>query len=122
MTFQNRICCALDFASWSEAEPFARKIAEAIGTEHREVLLTEGDFLGHLEGALDGLDQPTFDAINAETQLLFSSDWPHWDFDTPSTIYDLPFLNEKQKRSILGGNAARLFGLKDRYQAKAAAE
>ncbi len=45
--------------------PFARKIAEAIGTEHREVLLTEGDFLGHLEGALDGLDQPTFDAINA---------------------------------------------------------
>jgi asparagine synthase (glutamine-hydrolysing) len=29
------------------------------------VLLTEGDFLAHLEGALDGLDQPTFDGINA---------------------------------------------------------
>ena len=31
MTFQNRICCALDFASWSEAEPFARKIAPHVG-------------------------------------------------------------------------------------------
>jgi predicted TIM-barrel fold metal-dependent hydrolase len=68
------------------------------------------------------LVEATFEAINAETQLLYASDWPHWDFDTPSTIYDLPFLNEKQKRNILGGNAARLFRLKDKYQAKAAAE
>ena len=29
------------------------------------------------------LTQATFEAINAETQLLFSSDWPHWDFDLP---------------------------------------
>jgi predicted TIM-barrel fold metal-dependent hydrolase len=68
------------------------------------------------------LVEATFKAINAETQLLYASDWPHWDFDTPSTIYDLPFLNEKQKRNILGGNAARLFNLKDPYAAKAAAE
>ena len=40
----------------------------------------------------------------------------------PSTIYDLPFLDEQAKRNILGGNAARLFGLKDPYAAKAAAE
>jgi hypothetical protein len=26
-------------------------------------------------------------------------------------IYDLPFLNEKSKQNILGGNAARVFGL-----------
>jgi hypothetical protein len=49
--------------------------------------------------------------INAETQLLYSSDYPHWDFDLPSTIYDLPFLSEKAKHNILGGNAARLFKL-----------
>ena len=49
--------------------------------------------------------------INAETQLLYSSDYPHWDMDLPSTIYDLPFLTEQAKRNILGGNAQRLFKL-----------
>jgi uncharacterized protein len=53
----------------------------------------------------------TFEMINAESQLLYSSDWPHFDFDTPSTIFDLPFLSEATKRNILGLNAARLFNL-----------
>lgn len=53
----------------------------------------------------------TFDMIGAETQLLYSSDYPHWDMDLPSTIYDLPFLSEQAKRNILGGNAQRLFKL-----------
>jgi predicted TIM-barrel fold metal-dependent hydrolase len=53
----------------------------------------------------------TLKKINAETQLLFSSDFPHWDFNLPSTIYDLPFLSETAKRRILGGNAAELFQL-----------
>jgi predicted TIM-barrel fold metal-dependent hydrolase len=57
------------------------------------------------------LMEATFDAIKADTQLCFSTDYPHWDFDLPSTIYDIPFLTEQQKRNILGGNAARLFGL-----------
>ena len=56
----------------------------------------------------------TFRMINAETQLLYSSDYPHWDFDLPSTIYDLPFLSEKGKHNILGGTAARLFKLPPR--------
>jgi predicted TIM-barrel fold metal-dependent hydrolase len=65
----------------------------------------------------------TFKAINAETQLLYASDWPHWDFDAPGVIMDLPFLDEKAKRNILGGNANRLFNLKlpERF-ARAAAE
>jgi predicted TIM-barrel fold metal-dependent hydrolase len=55
--------------------------------------------------------QCTFRMINAETQLMYSSDYPHWDFDLPSVIYDLPFLSEKAKHNILGGTAARLFRL-----------
>ena len=43
----------------------------------------------------------TFRMINAETQLMYSSDYPHWDFDLPSTISDLPFLTEKAKHNIL---------------------
>jgi hypothetical protein len=53
----------------------------------------------------------TFKMINADTQLLYSSDYPHWDMDLPSTIYDLGFLNEQAKRNILGANAQRLFKL-----------
>lgn len=45
--------------------PIARRIAEAIGTRHQEVVLTEGRFVENLEPALDGLDQPTFDGLNA---------------------------------------------------------
>ena len=59
-----------------------------------------------------GLLEETMRVINAETQLVYSSDYPHWDFDLPSTIYDLPFLSETAKRNILGGNANRLFNLK----------
>ena len=53
--------------------------------------------------------------INAETQLLYASDYPHWDMDLPSVIYDLPFLSETAKRNILGGNAQRLFKLEPIY-------
>ena len=45
--------------------PIARQIAAAIGTEHHEVVLTEEGFVGNLEAALDSLDQPTFDGLNA---------------------------------------------------------
>ncbi|MGH2850048.1 MAG: amidohydrolase family protein [Solirubrobacteraceae bacterium] len=53
----------------------------------------------------------TFEMIDGENSLLYASDYPHWDFDLPSQIYDLPFLSEEAKRKILGGNAAKLFRL-----------
>jgi predicted TIM-barrel fold metal-dependent hydrolase len=56
--------------------------------------------------------EQTFRMLKADTQLVYSSDYPHWDFDLPSTIYDLPFLNEQAKRNILGGNAIGVFNLK----------
>ncbi|MDB5642669.1 MAG: amidohydrolase 2 [Hyphomicrobiales bacterium] len=62
----------------------------------------------------------TFRMMNAETQLMYASDYPHWDFDLPSTIYDLPFLSEKAKHNILGGNAARTFKLEPRNEAQKA--
>ena len=53
----------------------------------------------------------TFEKINAHSQLMWSSDYPHWDFDVPACIYDLPFLDEAGKRAILGTNAQKLFKL-----------
>lgn len=68
----------------------------------------------------------TFEAINAKTQLLYASDWPHWDFDTPAKLFDLPFLDDDAKRNILGYNAARVFNIeipkKYRTEKKVAAE
>ena len=67
-----------------------------------------------------GALETTFRMINAETQLLWSSDYPHWDFDLPTVIWDLPFLSEKAKHNILGGTAARLFNLPARTPAQQA--
>jgi predicted TIM-barrel fold metal-dependent hydrolase len=57
----------------------------------------------------------TFELIKADTQLLYSSDYPHWDMDLPSTIHGLPFLSEQAKRNILGENARKLFNLTPVY-------
>ena len=57
--------------------------------------------------------EASFKAMKADTQLLYASDWPHWDFDAPSSVYDLPFLDDEAKKNIMGRNAARLFGLPD---------
>jgi predicted TIM-barrel fold metal-dependent hydrolase len=53
-----------------------------------------------------------FDSINAETQLVWGSNFPSHDFDVPATIWDLPFLSADAKKAILGGNAMRLFSIK----------
>src|SRR5207244_8050095 len=45
--------------------PIARRIAEAIGAQHREVVLSEQQVAGRLDEALDSLDQPTFDGLNS---------------------------------------------------------
>jgi hypothetical protein len=64
-----------------------------------------------LEVTIPHMLEATFKAIHAETQLMYSSDWPHWDFDVPSQIASLPFLSEQAKRNILGENARKLFRL-----------
>jgi len=46
--------------------------------------------------------------IQAERTLLFSSDYPHWDFDNPRRA--LAVLPEPMRSRILGQNAAELYG------------
>ena len=54
--------------------------------------------------------------MDAEDHLLYASDYPHWDFDLPATIWDLPFVSERGKHNILGGTASRLFRLPPRNE------
>jgi uncharacterized protein len=64
-----------------------------------------------LEVTIPHMLEATFKAVHAETQLMYSSDWPHWDFDVPSQIAGLPFRSEQAKRNILGETARKVFRL-----------
>jgi predicted TIM-barrel fold metal-dependent hydrolase len=63
-----------------------------------------------MEWTNTALLESTLTAIDAENTLLWSSDWPHWDFDLPGKIMAIPFLSDHAKRNILGGNAKKVFG------------
>jgi predicted TIM-barrel fold metal-dependent hydrolase len=60
----------------------------------------------------------TFEMINAKTQLLYASDWPHFDFDAPRVIAEIDWLDEEAKRNILGMNASRCFGFEPKLKWK----
>ena len=62
-----------------------------------------------LEQSHTDLLEPIFELMDLENHLLYASDYPHWDFDVPSVIYDLPFLSEEAKMKILGKNATSVF-------------
>lgn len=48
------------------------------------------------------------DMISAERVLLFSSDYPHWDFDSPRRA--LAALSKETQARIMGENASDLYG------------
>jgi asparagine synthase (glutamine-hydrolysing) len=55
---------AFEEAKYNEGD-HARRIAQAIGTQHQEFLLTESLFTSRLDHALASLDQPSFDGLNS---------------------------------------------------------
>jgi predicted TIM-barrel fold metal-dependent hydrolase len=50
-----------------------------------------------------------FEMMDAEHLLMFSSDYPHWDFDSPRTAF--PRLPEAMRRRIFEENAREFYGL-----------
>ena len=53
--------------------------------------------------------QSAMDAMHAEETLVFSSDWPHWDWDDPATTF--PKLPERLHQRVFCENAREMFGL-----------
>lgn len=51
----------------------------------------------------------TFEMLDAGRSLMFASDWPHYDYDEPCAVADLPFLDETARRNIMGETALRVF-------------
>ena len=63
---------------------------------------------------MDGRDMyHLLDAIDAPNTVMFSSDYPHWDFDNPSDLFGYIDSNcsEAERRRILSGNAIDAFDL-----------
>ncbi|MGM0590427.1 MAG: amidohydrolase family protein [Halobacteriota archaeon] len=52
-----------------------------------------------------------FNLCGGPSQLMYASDYPHWDFDPPSTISDLPFLDDDDIEQVLSGTAEEVFGI-----------
>lgn len=44
-------------------------------------------------------------------RILYSSDYPHWDFDDPNFVFRFP-LKPEQREAVYGGNARTLYGYK----------
>lgn len=65
------------------------------------------------------LDQPPqqkyfeyiIEMLGGAERLMYASDYPHEDYDTPNSITDLPFLSGNEKERILGRNAEEVFGI-----------
>ncbi len=47
--------------------------------------------------------------LHAEETLVYSSDWPHWDWDDPATTF--PKLPEHLHKRVFAENAREMFGL-----------
>lgn len=50
-----------------------------------------------------------FEAMDAEHVLMFASDYPHWDFDSPTHAF--PKLPEETRERIFSENARQFYGL-----------
>jgi hypothetical protein len=49
--------------------------------------------------------------IGGADRLMYASDYPHVDYDSPTAITSIPGLSKEEKAKILGGNAVEVFDL-----------
>jgi predicted TIM-barrel fold metal-dependent hydrolase len=74
----------------------------------REMYFTTQPFESHADASHT---RALLDIMNAGQSLLYASDYPHQDFDTPAVIDAQSCLSDAEKLAILGGNALQLFDL-----------
>src|SRR5438093_1620464 len=51
-----------------------------------------------------------FEIVDAERTLMYSSDYPHWDFDHPHTAFPRG-MSDTLRRRVMAENAIELYGL-----------
>jgi uncharacterized protein len=99
----------------SEAPLLTRLPSEYI----RDFYFTTQPFESHDRA---GDTRAMFDMMDGGRSLLYASDYPHQDFDTPAAIWDQAQFTEDERRAILGETATALFDLPVRQRSAAAAD
>ena len=56
--------------------------------------------------------ESVFEMANGYEHFLFASDYPHFDYDDPTAILRLSFLDPDQKANVLARNAQRVFNFR----------
>jgi predicted TIM-barrel fold metal-dependent hydrolase len=51
-----------------------------------------------------------FELIDGEEMLVYSTDFPHWNFDSPA-VAGMPNLDEEMEEALFGGNAMDAYDL-----------
>ena len=109
---------------WSWAVPFAWRLDKAFDVMGREVSHLQRRPSEYIRDNIWYTTQPmeepekdehvdevieSFEASGMGDKLMYSSDYPHWDFDEPEIF--IQRADEAQTRRILGENARELFGI-----------
>jgi predicted TIM-barrel fold metal-dependent hydrolase len=76
-------------------------------------------FRGHIRVGTQPMLEPEtneqfwmmLEALHADETLVYSSDWPHWDWDDPASTF--PKLPERLHQRVFADNARELFGIED---------
>lgn len=53
-----------------------------------------------------------FEMAHGETNFLYATDYPHFDYDDPTAILRLNFLDDDARAGVLGRNAMRVFNFR----------
>ncbi|HEX5506636.1 MAG TPA: amidohydrolase family protein [Thermomicrobiales bacterium] len=93
-----------DWKSLRDQTPWVRRLPSEYFREHIRV-----GSQPMLEPEDDGQFFDMLDALHADETLVYSSDWPHWDWDDPATTF--PKLPERLHRRVFSETARELFGL-----------
>jgi predicted TIM-barrel fold metal-dependent hydrolase len=110
--------------AWSWAVPMAWRLDNAFRVNRTEVphldRLPSEYMADHIYYTTQPMEEPenakwfdevleAFESSGMQNNLLYSSDYPHWDFDEPEALPKT--LDNAQLRRILGENAQKLYGI-----------
>jgi uncharacterized protein len=106
--------------AWAAATRWALDAAwESMGADHPRLTRRPSEYIDeHVWFTTQPIEEPAdpqhlvyaIDQANLRDRLLFSTDYPHWDFDSPTQALPREF-GKELRHKVLAGNALDLYGL-----------